>query len=151
MHAEATYVIHKHKGNEHDFVPCEKLLGESIRPFMAEVYLVDPGTMARYIYTQRDGNLGDLLASSAETLRRPDTLRYAKRAAVDFDWDRAFIIALRMEFVHESLRALFDLVFDDHMVGIDILGFEYRAHIDDEEEGFRRFARAVADICRPDA
>ncbi len=124
MHAEATYVIHKHKGNEHDFIPCERLLGESIRPFMAEVYLVDPGTMAHYIYARRDGNLCDLLASSAEILVRPDMLRYARRAAVDFDWDKAFAIALRMEFVHDSLTALFDLVFDDHAVGIDILGFE---------------------------
>lgn len=151
MPADATYVIHKHNGNARDFISCEKLLGESIRPFMAEVYLVDAGTMLQYIYTRRDGNLGDLLESSAEVLRRPAALRYARRATVKFDWDRAFAIALRMEFVHESLRAPFDLVFDVRAVGIDILGIEYRDSIDGPEEGFRRFASAVAEIKRPDA
>ena len=150
-HDAETHLLSKDAGNEHGFIACEKMLGESIRPFMAEMFLVNAGIMASYIYSGRDGNVGDIVDSSSEMLQHPEYLRYAREAAVSVDWETAPTIALRMEFVHDTLTALFDLVFDAKSVGIEILGIEYRDDVADPADGFERFVQAVSDLRRADA
>lgn len=148
---EPIYILVKDDGNERDFVAYEQLLGESIKPFMAEVYLVNLGIMASYVLAEHDANLTDILDSSAEALSHPELLRYARSSAVREDLDSVPIIAIRMEFVHDTLTALFDIVLGRDSVGVDILGISYRDSITAPEEGLKRFTRAVADLRRLDS
>ncbi|MDQ0326294.1 hypothetical protein J2R99_002163 [Rhodopseudomonas julia] len=142
-------VIERCPENEQDFLACEKVLAEALKPFMAEFYLINAGVMAYYIYAEREANIRDIVDSSAEMLRRPELLRYARQAAVQFDWHNAFAIALRMEFVHDKVTALFDLVFNTDYVGLDILSIVF--HGEGEEDFYERFRQAVADLTRTDA
>lgn len=149
--ADSKNVLNKVKGNEHIFISFERALGETLKPFMAEVYLVNAGVLAYYIHSQREANVGDIVASSAEGLNRPGLLRYAKQAAVHFDWNSALAITLRMEFVHESLTTVFDVVFNSDFVGVDILVISYREGPAGQEDGYERFTRAIADLRRLDS
>ena len=149
--AETANTLTKQGDGAKLFASFERTLGESLKPFMAEVYLVNAGTLASYVYSKREGNLGDILASSAEALCRPGLLRYARQSRVEFDWRSSVAITLRMEFTHELLTAVFDIVFDDRFVGIDIIGVSYRDELTCPEDGVERFARAVADLKRTDA
>lgn len=149
--ADSRNVLCKVKGNEHIFVSYERILGETLKPFMAEVYLVNAGVLASYVYAQHQANLGDIVASSAEGLRRPGLLRYARQAAVNVDWNSALAISLRMEFVHETLTTVFDVVFNSNYVGVDILVISYHDGPVEQEEGYQRFTRAIGELSRLDS
>lgn len=129
----------------------EVLLGESIRPFLAEIYLINARILATYIIAEHDGNVGDMVDSSLEMLRRPELLRYARSAAVDFDWDASFAITIRMEFVHETVRALFDLIVENDTVGVDIIDVTFRGDVVDRDEAYALFARAMTEFRRLDS
>ena len=146
-----SHLLRRDGDDKRQFLSFERTLGETLKPFMAEVYLVNAGIMASYIYSKRQGNLADIVTSSAEALHRPGMLRYARQAAIDFDWNSALAITLRMEFVHETLTALFDVAFNADYVGVDIIVINYRDAFDDPKELYARFARAVAELRRTDA
>jgi hypothetical protein len=148
--AKPTCQLRRNGSDVRQFLAFERTLGENLKPFMAEVYLVNAGVMASYIYAKRQGNLADIVTSSAEALHRPGMLRYARQAAIDFDWNCALAITLRMEFVHDSLTALFDLVFNADYVGIDIIGIDYREAVDEPGQLYAQFASAVAELKRTD-
>jgi len=149
QHADGTFVLQKGDENAHEFIACERMLGETLKPLMAEIYLVNCGIMASYIFAQSDANLRDVLESSMEALRRPELVRYGRRAAVEIDWESRVAITLGMEFVHESLTAEFELVFNCDCVGVDITGIAYRG--EPVDDGYALLARAISDLSRTDA
>ncbi|WP_026379059.1 hypothetical protein [Afifella pfennigii] len=151
QYADDPFVLQKVDDNIHHFVACERLLGETLKPFMAEIYLVNCGIMASYIFSRAEANVRDIVDSSTEALRRPELVRYGRKAVVEVDRKRRIAITLGMEFVHDSLTAQFDLVFNRDFVGIDILGISYRRPPEMLEESYNLFARAVADLSRTDA
>ena len=148
---ETPYVLSKQDADPQAFLAFERLLGETIKPFMAEVYMINAGTLASYIYSHREGNLGDIVESSAEALHRPELLRYARCAAVDFDWNSPLAITIRLEFVHETLTTLFDLVMNADSIGIDILDISFREEFLGTEDSYERFAQAMCAFRRLDA
>ncbi|MBZ8131787.1 hypothetical protein [Afifella sp. IM 167] len=151
QHADGSFVLQKGEENAHQFVTCERMLGETLKPFMAEIYLVNCGIMASYIFSKSDANLRDILESSMESLRHPELLRYGRRAAVEIDPQSRMAITLGMEFVHDSLTAKFELVFNSDFVGVDISGISYRDAPAEPQESYELFVRAVADLSRTDA
>ncbi len=146
QHAIRDNFFFKAEANKHEFVAFEKLLGTSIRPFLSELYMVSPGTMIAYICADKDANIEDIVASSTEALVRPDSLRYGKIATVDFDWGETPAVTIRMEFLHDSLTAFFDLVFRGGYVGVDILGIRYKDAIGSAEQNLQRFAEAMDEV-----
>ena len=148
--AKPFHQLRRDGDNKRQFLSFERTLGENLKPFMAEVYFVNAGIMASYIYSKRQGNLADIVTSSAEALHRPGMLRYARQATIDFDWNSALAITLRIEFVHETLTALFDVVFNADYVGVDIIGIIYRDAFDEPGELYTRFVSAVAELQRTD-
>jgi hypothetical protein len=135
--------VRREDGNEREFLAYERLLGRWIRPFIAELYMVNAGIMASYICTQQNANIGDIVASSTEALMRPEALRYGQSATLALDWGEAPAITIRMEFLHDSLTAFFDLVFEQSTVGVRILGILYKEAVVSAEDNFARFSQAV--------
>lgn len=146
LHASHENFLCKAEANKHEFIAFEKLLGKSIRPFLSELYMVSPGTMIAYICADQNANIEDIVASSTEALGRPGSLRYGKVATVDFDWGEAPAVTIRMEFLHDTLTAFFDLIFQRGFVGVDILGILYKDTIGSAAENLQRFAEATAEV-----
>jgi hypothetical protein len=138
--------IFKQESNALDFLACERVLGRLIRPFISELCTVNPGLIISYICSERDANIGDIVDSSAEALRRPEWVRYGQIATVDFDWGESPSVTLQMEFSHEQLTAFFNLVLEGRFVGIDILAILFKDAIRDAQEKLRRFSEAVAEL-----
>ena len=76
--ADRGAVLRKDDGDAEVLAPFERVLGERLKPFLNEVYLINAGLMAAYIFGKRDANIGDILASSAEAFTSPSLLRYAQ-------------------------------------------------------------------------
>jgi hypothetical protein len=138
--------IFKKDSNALDFLACERMLGRLIRPFISELCTIDPGLMISYICTERNGNIGDIVDSSTEVLRRPEWLRYGQIATVDFDWGEDPAVTLQMEFLHDTLTAFFNLVLEGRFVGVDILAIFYKEAVRDAAEKLRRFSEAMAEL-----
>lgn len=129
----------------------EVLLGDSIKPFLSEIYMINARILATYIIAEHDGNVGDMVDSSLEMLRRGELLRYARSAAVEFDWDASFAITIRMEMVHDTLRAVFDLVLQNDTIGVDIVDIVFSSEPESREHAYAQFARAMKEFRRLDA
>ena len=67
--------------DETELRPYEKRLGEGIRSFISELYLVDGGVHGLgYICGRQHENLGDIIRSSTELVIKPGRLRYGNDA-----------------------------------------------------------------------
>ena len=139
------FFIFKRPSNDTELRPFEKMLGEGIRGFISELYMVDGGVLLQYISGRQHENLGDLIRSSTELVLKPGRLRYGNDAFLEFDWGSDPLITIAMEFVGGSVSAHFRIVFARHTVGIDILGLCFDGGFGKTEENLKRFAAALED------
>jgi len=137
--------IFRRPSDESALRPYEKRLGEGIRSFISELYLIEGGVLLGYICARQHENLGDLIRSSAELLIKPDRLRYGNDAYLDFDWGRDPQITIAMEFLGGPVSADFRITFARHTVGIEILGLCYEGGVGPPEENLRRLGEALDD------
>ena len=91
--------IFRRPSDETELRPFEKRLGEGIRSFISELYLVDGGVLLGYICGRQHENLGDIIRSSTELVIKPGRLRYGNDAFLEFDWGRDPRITIAMEFL----------------------------------------------------
>ena len=63
--------LFKRASDEARLHPYEKMLGEGIRSFISELYMVDGGVLLGYICGHQHENLGDLIRSSTELVIKP--------------------------------------------------------------------------------
>ena len=63
--------LFKRASDEARLHPYEKMLGEGIRSFISELYMVDGGVLLGYICGHQHENLGDLIRCSTELVIKP--------------------------------------------------------------------------------
>ena len=144
--------LFKRASDEARLHPYEKMLGEGIRSFISELYMVDGGVLLGYICGHQHENLGDLIRSSTELVIKPGRLRYGYDAFLEFDWGRDPLITIAMEFMGGPVTAHFRITFARDTVGIDILGIGFDDGIGTLEENLSRLDEALADAqIRPPA
>jgi hypothetical protein len=139
------FFIFKRANDETRLRPYEKLLGEGIRSFISELYMVDGGVLLGYICGRQHENLGDLIRSSTELVIKPGRLRYGNDAYLEFDWGRDPQITIAMEFLSGPVTAHFRITFARDTVGIDILGLCFEGGIREPEQNLRLLADALDD------
>jgi len=137
--------LFKRASDEARLHPYEKLLGEGIRAFISELYMVDGGVLLGYICGRQHENLEDLIRSSTELVIKPGRLRYGNDAFLEFDWGRDPLITIAMEFLGGPVTAHFRIVFARDTVGIDILGIGFDEGVGTVEENLDRLRTALAD------
>ena len=137
--------IFRRASDETELRPYEKRLGEGIRSFISELYLVDGGVLLGYICGRQHENLGDLIRSSTELVIKPGRLRYGDDAFLEFDWGRYPLITIAMEFLGGPVSAHFRIAFARDTVGIEILGLCYEGGVGPPEENLRRLGEALDD------
>jgi hypothetical protein len=137
--------IFKRGSNATELRPYEKRLGEGIRSFISELYLVDGGVLIGYICGRQHENLGDLIRSSTELVIKPDRLRYGNEAFLEFDWGSDPQVTIAMEFLGGPVSAQFRITFARHTIGVEILGLCFEAGIGPPEENLKRLSDALED------
>ncbi|MFI5003201.1 MAG: hypothetical protein ACHQK9_25220 [Reyranellales bacterium] len=137
--------LFKRASDELHLRPYEKMLGEGIRSFISELYMVDGGVLLGYICGRQHENLGDLIRSSTELVIKPGRLRYGNDAFLEFDWGRDPQITIAMEFLGGPVTAHFRITFARHTVGIEILGLCFAGGIGALEENLCRLAETLED------
>jgi len=137
--------LFKRASDEGRLHPYEKMLGEGIRSFISELYMVDGGVLLGYICGRQHENLDDLIRSSTELVIKPGCLRYGNDAFLEFDWGRDPLITIAMEFLGGPVTAHFRLTFARDTVGVDILGIGFEDGVGTLEENLGRLSEALAD------
>lgn len=139
------FFIFKRPSDNTALRPYEKMLGEGIRGFISELYMVDGGILLQYISGRQHENLGDLIRSSTELVLKPGRLRYGNESFLEFDWGSDPLITIAMEFASASVTVHFRIVFARHTLGIEILGLCFEGGIGTPEENLARLKAALDD------
>jgi hypothetical protein len=127
----------------------ERLLGEALRPVMAELTLVDAGLLVTCICQRQEAAIAELVDSSCELAVKPGALRYDGHADVTFEWGEWPRITLGLGFLCDGLEAHFRLVFGRRTLGIEVVGLIFGEPLADHDENLRRFAAALGDSRLP--
>ncbi|MCK0207911.1 hypothetical protein MWN33_07675 [Starkeya koreensis] len=123
----------------------EKALAETLHGFLAELCLTNAGVVMAYLSGQQDGNIDDLIASSAELFLKPGQFHYARRAVIDSDWGLPPLVSIAMSFRRPELTAEFHIVFDADAIGVHIDSIDFAAvPTAGEAEDLSRFEAALA-------
>lgn len=144
---EPKQVVSRRTHSTTDFLACEEVLGAKLRPVLTELFMTNAATLVAYVCRSQTANISDLVESSTELVLRPGLLRYSGGAALEFDWGLPPALTLPMEFLHQTLTAFFQIVFEGHSVGVELLGIHFNDAVADKEIQ-RCFAAAVADAAR---
>lgn len=123
----------------------EKLLAESLKGFLAELCFTNAGIIMAYISANQDGNLEDILASSAELCLKPGLISYGHKATFESDWGLPPYVSIDLIFRHGGVHAHFKVIFDDNAIGVDIERILFSETLGDPQENLTRFAKALAD------
>jgi hypothetical protein len=143
--SDANRLLIKHRANANEFRAYEQLLANGIKLFLAELSLVSARAIVSYICANQEANIDDIIASSAELSLRSGFLHYDHWASVNVEWGHPPAVSIGMEFRHDSLKAFFNIVFEEKYVGVDLAGILYKDKLGDVEENRERFALALAD------
>lgn len=121
------------------------ILAEALGETVAELRLIEPGDLVRYIRAGQWANIADLLHSSAELSFEEGALSFACAAAVSQDRAGDASIALEMEFQGGGLSAFFTLFLerDGGLVALRRVWFPNEP--ESPAAGTAALARAVAD------
>lgn len=126
-----------------------KVLAEGIREVAAELRLIDVADFIAYIRTERFANIEDLVNSSAELYFKEGTVSFAWAGEIDVKWGSPPVIALDMEFRHQSVAVFFNLSLKYLHGGVDIRHICFDDPSDDPDTNTRRLAEAIADARLP--
>lgn len=129
-------------------LPYERLLGETMRPVMAELTMINAGIIVACICNRHDEVLAEFVETSSELAMKPGTLRYDGHADIAFDWGVWPRITLGLGFRRQDVEAHFRAVFGRHSVGIELTGLVFAEALGDSAENLRRFAGALGDSRR---
>jgi hypothetical protein len=128
----------------------EQLLGNALKPVVAELTMVNGGLVVSYICNRQETSLADLIDSSCELALKPGAIRYGQSSEVDFDWGEWPMVMIGFEFVHRTVHAHFRLVFGRTTVGVEVLGLIFAEPLAGHEENLGRFAAALEDSKLPE-
>lgn len=99
---------------------CEKLLGDALARFAAEIRMIDVVNLIADIHHERYGNLEDLINSAAELYFKSDVLSFSKVGHVEIGWGRAATISICMEFNCATVCARFNLQIGTDHAGVHL-------------------------------
>ena len=151
MHAPAnSLAIWRTGQTEKELLGYEELLGQALKPVVAELTMVNAGLVVSYICNRQEASLADLIDSSCELVLRPGAIRYGRSSEVDFDWGEWPMVMIGLEFLHRTVHAHFRLVFGRSTVGVEVLGLIFSEPLAGHEEDLRRFAAALEDSRLPE-
>ncbi len=122
----------------------ERVLGEALRPVVAEMTLIDADVLVSCICGGKDSALAELVESSGELALKPHTLRYDSHAEVSFGWGNWPQITMGLVFQSPEVEAHFRLIFGRRTIGIELTGVIFTAPLGSHDENIRRFAEALA-------
>ena len=123
----------------------ERVLGEALRPVIAEMTLIDADVLVSCICGGKDSALAELVESSGELTMEPNSLRYDSHAEVSFDWGNWPQITMGLVFQSRDVEAHFRLVFGRRTIGIELTGVIFATPLGSHDENLRRFAEALAE------
>jgi len=107
--------------SEHlDIQAFEEVLACNIKDVIADFCLTDVDIIKFYADNQLHGNMDEMLTSSAELFFKGETLSYGHVAHVSTGRDDHSCIVLDMEFMHDAVTVLFQLIFGDYDIGVRI-------------------------------
>ncbi|ENN89903.1 hypothetical protein [Bartonella bovis] len=66
---------------------CEMALAKQVAQFISELRLIDVGDLIACIHTERFNHLSELIESATELRFYPHTMRFARNASYELDWD----------------------------------------------------------------
>lgn len=125
-------------------LPYEKILAETLRGFLAELFYTNAGVVMAYISRRQDENIEDLIVSSAELFLKPGLLHYGRDAAVESDWGTPPNVSIHMTFEDGAVSAAFRVVFDDTAIGVHIDHIDFAAGPASLEDNLARFETSLA-------
>ncbi|MBS9479312.1 hypothetical protein [Ancylobacter radicis] len=125
-------------------LPYEKLLGDTLRGFLSELFFTSAGVVMAYISRRQDENIQDLIASSAELFLKPGLLHYGRHAAIESDWGTPPNVSISMVLRQATLTAAFRVVFDDSAIGVHIDRIDFTGGPASADDNLQRFATALA-------
>jgi hypothetical protein len=121
-----------------------KALAEALKDVAAELRLVDLADFVTFIHREQFANIQDIVNSSIELFFKHGTLTYAAMASFDLDWDRPPTVTIGLEFNHNSISILFDLVLEPYDAGIEIRAVSFGDMPMTAEEETQKLIDAIA-------
>ncbi|ENN90184.1 hypothetical protein [Bartonella bovis] len=110
----------------------EMVLAKQVAQFIPELRLIDVGDLITCIHTERFNHLSELIESATELRFYPHTMRFARNASYELDWDTTPKILLHMEFSNEGVQAFFQLIMSSEEFGIELDKCIFENHSDEE-------------------
>jgi hypothetical protein len=112
-----------------------KALADALKEVAGELRLVDLADFVTFIHEEQFANIQDIVNSSIELFFKHGTLTFGAMAAYDLEWDRPPTVTIGLEFNHDSVSILFDLVLEPFDAGIEIhaVSFGDKPNTADEE------------------
>ena len=123
----------------------ERVLGDALRPVVAELTLIDADVLVTCICGGKDAVLAELVDASGELAMTPHSLRYDRHAEVSFEWGRWPQITLGLAFEARAVAAHFNLVFGRRTIGIELSGVIFAEPLGSHGENVRRLVDALAE------
>jgi hypothetical protein len=97
------------EGLTSDVSQTERVLGEALKDFAADLRLIDAAGLAALIHIGHMPNLQQLVRSSAELYFKPGTLELAETGELEMSWFSPPLITLPMIFRHAGIFVYFRL------------------------------------------
>lgn len=122
----------------------EKVLADTLRPFIRELLLVDAGTLIGYALAEDSSNLEDIIASCGECVATQALLRYGGCAVATCEWGKAPAVSIELELHHAALTTFFRIVLAAESVEIELHGLVFPGPAPDAAEAWSRYRAAFA-------
>jgi hypothetical protein len=110
----------QHSHGYFDVSAFEEVLACNIKDVIADFCLTDADIIRFYVDNQLHGNMGEILASSAELFFKGHTLSYARAADISTALGHPPCVVLDMEFAHDAVSVSFKLILGECSVGVHI-------------------------------
>ncbi|MEL6089623.1 MULTISPECIES: hypothetical protein [Bartonella] len=98
----------------------EMFLAKQVAQFIPELRLIEVGDFIACIHTERFNHLSELIESATELRFYPNTMRFARNASYELDWNTTPKILLHMEFSNEGVQAFFQLIMSSEEFGVEL-------------------------------
>ncbi|OPB30129.1 hypothetical protein [Bartonella sp. WD12.1] len=95
-------------------------LAKQVAQFIPELRLIEVGDLIACIHTERFNHLSELIESATELRFYPNTMRFARNASYELDWNTTPKILLHMEFSNEGVQAFFQLIMSSEEFGVEL-------------------------------
>lgn len=125
-----------------EMLECERILGEGLREFAAELRMLEACDLVAFLRTERLGNVEHLVHSAAELYLKPGVLHFGRGGEAELPWGGVPVVSLNLEFRNAGTVVYFRLILEEAeaAVAVDYMTFEGARSDSDDCAGLLRAA-----------